>query len=1512
MNGLEKSNSSNPNPHYVPAAALKRFAEDLVDESSTNHKFLQLNRDRISDFIEKPYTDPEFILDKPPKEKGRTQVAGICEYNFHSPETKSFIHLQKDPTFQPSLGARSRFGDGDGSFFDRWLNNDALTSSKVRDKKGLPTMKFALDNNRTGFKKMMEDYHNNKLGESSRQVSIIKPYAERKAERLKREKEKQEAEQQINNVPPPTLITQPSSPELRVAKQLDDRLKMSSIAALSSAERENYFGFEARSTFFSYYRDLSAEQQSADLPICLTSRSKTDDYLTVDINPSADTAGGMDTSRTDQTAMSSEIDASLPKFAAKTNMLVSPIEAISKLGLLSDDAPAVKPLTEVSASSPASSTGRARDRSLRVGSFFGRSQLDLLRETYSRMRQRDSAPSQEEKEALLNHLFAADPQDQRTTRPSSARTKYLMGCVQQNILPRPALIIRKEYSSFLNLSSLGMGNELAIILAEALDSVPLLEALSIADNALDDRGLVPIVRKLALCQSLKIFDLSQNKVDARTAEALRHFLTSNSCHLSVLKMSNANLDDDEAFRFMESIAVRNSLEEIDLSQNLLGDHELAIRRSHITAGEAIGRLLSTPGCSLTSLSLAWNRIRYHSGIALGEAIAVNQSLTFLDISYNSLAVQGGEALGIKSCESLHTVDLSGNPIGEEGARAVLALNISYGHRVKVDIKNSSVRLKDATAWFQPNQPIGDYLLDLSKPYDRAVCIELTRIVARDPELVITKFRWFDNESEAQTASDAEVGSAVTGGIEIRAEIASKATALDPTNELDSNMLHISTDTARDLFRETANRLFEQFDRDGSGSLDREELISILDQLGLDDSWAWVDKLLSIYDTDHSGRVEEDEFVGFLLDVKAMMENEISGSSSIKYIYDANQKPSTSTTSSTTAPLPYLPPNTGFMVMAVENRQQGSGISGPGNKFIQILSSKQVESLLNASKEVPDGSTLIELALSSNRWTINEAQAFFQAMLKENGTVLQVLLKVLPHMATPLDARMLIAYVTNHQFEQIQALKVLLGPLYRIFIGIPNAFYRLNLAEERDREALTRLTQLSLFCADKRKQAERGDTSQDGTFQSFRNTFYENKRVVMNEEWLSNLPDKGHLEFDFVALLEVSLQEKEISNFRLFRLLATLGMVDESKRMRMFSKINQNRSEGRAASKGTGSKRWEIGQNAAKEIAVQLEVFYDTLPSTRSSRAYHIDVGKEEASVLVGKRRLRKLAALAGGAGGGQIRLGNRRAMNNGSVMRRSIRRSTASSASSVDSMDSTTSTNTEASTPGGGGGGGTKPAPFQSVEEILNNQDKLFRIPENPVTTMDVYGHHIKEMLQNVTMERSLIAIRILDALETVLAGWLNVWNPLKPEGYIMLDLSRREERQVARMLITLNYVEPGPTWQEQSYRPAINDPPYDPEWKLPVSWYDENTLPKTGKGIQLQGCEPSIATRMSLMSLVLAQPYPEDIWHASDVMVNKAEKMVQNLGFRISFIADSQQQALVNNPSDFLNTAETATTTKA
>ncbi len=50
--------------------------------------------------------------------------------------------------------------------------------------------------------------------------------------------------------------------------------------------------------------------------------------------------------------------------------------------------------------------------------------------------------------------------------------------------------------------------------------LPLL-GLCISDNNLTDAGLVPLVTRLFKCEHLKSFDLSHNKVDAATADALQ-------------------------------------------------------------------------------------------------------------------------------------------------------------------------------------------------------------------------------------------------------------------------------------------------------------------------------------------------------------------------------------------------------------------------------------------------------------------------------------------------------------------------------------------------------------------------------------------------------------------------------------------------------------------------------------------------------------------------------------------------------------------------------------------------------------------------------------------------------------------------------------------------------------------------------------------------------------------------------------------------------------------------------
>lgn len=126
----------------IPVAALKRFANDLEGDVPAN-KFLQLNRDRVSDFISKK--NGKSGDDGTPKRAGRTyKIPGINDYSdsVGSPQAKPIIHLQQLPEFQPSLGPRSRFGEGDGSFFDQWLNSDIAKTKHLFDKDGFPLMRY--------------------------------------------------------------------------------------------------------------------------------------------------------------------------------------------------------------------------------------------------------------------------------------------------------------------------------------------------------------------------------------------------------------------------------------------------------------------------------------------------------------------------------------------------------------------------------------------------------------------------------------------------------------------------------------------------------------------------------------------------------------------------------------------------------------------------------------------------------------------------------------------------------------------------------------------------------------------------------------------------------------------------------------------------------------------------------------------------------------------------------------------------------------------------------------------------------------------------------------------------------------------------------------------------------------------------------------------------------------------------------------------------------------------------
>lgn len=158
---------------------------------------------------------------------------------------------------------------------------------------------------------------------------------------------------------------------------------------------------------------------------------------------------------------------------------------------------------------------------------------------------------EEERQVLLDQLFSYGNIVDQNKRPNSARSKYLQGVIDQKLLPQASLVIRKDLTTELNISSYGIGDILGQVFAQSLDLLPALQRLNISDNHLTDRGLVPIVNQLCACKNLKSLNLSLNKVDSDTADALHHFLLADTCQLSELIMQNANVDDLEASKFME-------------------------------------------------------------------------------------------------------------------------------------------------------------------------------------------------------------------------------------------------------------------------------------------------------------------------------------------------------------------------------------------------------------------------------------------------------------------------------------------------------------------------------------------------------------------------------------------------------------------------------------------------------------------------------------------------------------------------------------------------------------------------------------------------------------------------------------------------------------------------------------------------------------------------------------------------------------------------------------------------
>lgn len=217
-------------------------------------------------------------------------------------------------------------------------------------------------------------------------------------------------------------------------------------------------------------------------------------------------------------------------------------------------------------------------------------------------------------------------------------------------------------------------------------------------------------------------------------------------------------------------------------------------------------------------------------MGLASGLAVNVSLSMLTLDGNPLGVQGGKALMHASCA----------PRPNTGSSSTVCQLSLLDCNLHVSAPKMSAATGDEQLHvFNPVDPAGSYVLDLSDAYEHMVAHELLRLaVAKSARFHFTKLEYNASMQRGQGTK-----------LEMVNRCVSPSSA--PEELIDT--------TSSGKYLKPVALLFQRLDEDGSGYVEYSELGNALRSCGLEVSDAQLARLLEKYDYDKSGSVHKREF-----------------------------------------------------------------------------------------------------------------------------------------------------------------------------------------------------------------------------------------------------------------------------------------------------------------------------------------------------------------------------------------------------------------------------------------------------------------------------------------------------------------------------------------------------------------------------------------------------------------------------------------------------------------------------
>lgn len=1102
----------------------------------------------------------------------------------------------------------------------------------------------------------------------------------------------------------------------------------------------------------------------------------------------------------------------------------------------------------------------------------------------------------------------------------SPRFMYMREVQKGHLLPLPLTVRNTKNPRGIFLAGKGLGDARILPIVMVADTLPAVETIDLSDNRMTDLSIMPLTLKLAALTTLMHLDLSFNKMD-ESSESIMKYISSKDCTLRTLKLNGADVDDYECCNLCDAMIENRSIETLCLSKNFLGrdEHKRLLAPKLLLAGDGIAKMLCQ-NKKLTYLDLSWNSLRNSGAVAVGNALRKNKSLLSLKLQFNSFGDHGTQAVGyaLKYNRVLEDLDLSNNSIVPRST-CVLANALSHNHTLQyLNISDNILGrvgsqavvaaiqrnqdeitpriisfsscdcTREDSSLFDPAKPQGRWILDLSEPYGqmiveecfflanfRAGCsVELLEYNGR--EVVLERKNTGGQKfslSEMQKNSKLAAKNIIAKNFE--AAVRNLGDVLGPfgfkmLQDVSSNVCKAvgknwehrqrQKDRTEDLHEifltEVFFALFSINDVDGSESMDVNEFISTLDSLGMPGcDLLTAKRLMDEHDKDRSGNIDGSEFAMIM----------------VHEFCRGDQPRGTLVEKQTGKPWPT--PSSGSVILDVKFVIDSASAFDVGSDGgISTLIQGMVSARTSEQKDV-----LFQQACTSPYFffSADQAQQLLDAALGAGLTMmpLDMIIAILPQIVNEEQTNRFLDQNLNAMGKL--ALRVKMGPLYNAFVGLPTGHYLVDLKKTLDRMGSKRLAAVSVREARDAKVAG-ANLSQKGNGTNFRNEMLgQNLNVsvpmAVSGQWFADLPASGELRFDYVSTKRVLVGTLPLSSGRLGKFVERLGLksimentgLAEGFMARIDEAEGQLHAATRESSYRLGKKTGDI--DSMREV-MKIHALKQNLQSISQS------VNNEPCMKI--------LPPLSFGGIKEQFNEFMSTSHHFLDILPKERQRD-------VSRMNYNPDPNFRPPTPDVLFRGempekrkmsAIYPYAYRKMLELQIEMPGLFLSASQAVQLMDYFPEEgylrvqvLLAIFSHIIDVENVCHIydnhcSLNERLELIhRLGILVVMDPMKPDREYCLDLRHYDQREWAKVLISLALNEPGDNWVDGGeYRWSRYDDPV-PGWILPQPW----TLPDESDGGEggprrygwlrvtytstAKGCEPSPQVRRNLRRKTLA-----------------------------------------------------------